>query len=455
MALWPLLVGLLFFANPYLAAIDLVPDFLGALLIALFLIPLSRLFPSVREAREAFLRLALVDFVKALLLVFVFSSSALGEQEVLLLIVAFLSATVGTLFAVLAFRALFDGLYAVVSVMPEGEGSEDRTAGLYRAITRTSRLSVIFLVGKEAVSLLPEFAALLNTTYVDSGVSRLYDYIGTMRLLVTIPVAIASVFFILLLVSFFRRLFAAKGLRVALTEYYEAYMAEHPGIRVQATHAVALTLMGVGGLLLADFYLDFQNMIPDALGALLLLIGILLLRMPMKNTLPAALSVGAFGAVAYVSSELSYRFSSSHKPSDILRSEVVAAEYTAMWIFSLLEMLLFLGALLCLLLFLRAVLVKWGGYKGELDVEHFEERNERRMREEFDGRLITCFVLGLFSGVASFFFDYFKNWPDTKIFRLMEGFWILDLLLALAFGSFFCYLLFEIMERVRERFQYE
>ena len=49
------------------------------------------------------------------MLAFVFGMSVMGEQEVLILIVAFLSATVGALFAVLAIRALFDGLYTVAA----------------------------------------------------------------------------------------------------------------------------------------------------------------------------------------------------------------------------------------------------------------------------------------------------------------------------------------------------
>ena len=105
----PVLIGLCFFFNPYLAVIDFLPDFIGCLLIAFGLVPASRVHATMREAKTAFFRLAIIDLVKNLMLLFVFGNSAMGEQEVLVLIIAFLSATLGTTFTVAAMRTLFDG----------------------------------------------------------------------------------------------------------------------------------------------------------------------------------------------------------------------------------------------------------------------------------------------------------------------------------------------------------
>lgn len=445
--------GLSFFFNPYFAAVDVLPDFVGALLVAIGLVPLARLYTPMGEAKRAFLLLALADFVKNILLVFVFGMSMMGEQEVLVLIVAFLSATVGVLFAVQAFRTLFDGFYTMAS-------REDCYA-LYgcadskRSTTeRMGRFAVLFLVLREAISLLPEFAALLNSTYVDGELVRLYDYIGTMRVLVLIPVLFLGIAYLVMLCRYFRLVARQRELRAALAARYDAFISAHPGIRIKARHAAAFFSIGIGTLLLADFYLDSRNILPDALGAICLLAGVLLLRLPRKTTVSATALIGVFGLVAALSSHKSYLFSSSHVAADITRSEAVAREYLIMWLLSLLEMLAFLVMLALLLLALRKTLMLWGGYRPER-IDGFEERNAKTVRDEFDWQLIKCYILGFLSAIASFLFDYLQSWPSARIFRLLEGFWILDFSLALIFAVYLCYTLSLAMDKVRERFRFE
>ena len=445
--------GLCFFFNPYFAAVDILPDCIGALLVALGLLPLARLYAPMREAQRAFLILALADFVKNLLLVFVFGMSVMGEQEVLILIVAFLSATVGTLFAVQALRALFDGLYTVAA--REECAALYGAAGTDRSVTeRMGRFAVLFVILREVISLLPEFAALLNTTYVDSEFIRLYDYIGTMRILVMIPVLVLGVIYLVKLIRYFCLTAREREFRVSLAMHYEQFMAAHPGIRIKARHAAAFLLMGVGCLLLCDFYLDFQNIIPDPLGALCLLGGVLLLRLPARIAVSAACLVDGYGVIAAISTVSAYRFSVTYVAADITRSEAVAREYLSMWLLSLAEMLVFLVMLALLLLALRRTLIKWGGYR-PARMDDFEIRNEQLVRDEFDWQLIKCYILGFLSAVASFLFDYLKSWPSTRAFRFMEGLWIIDFTLALVFAVYVCYTLTLAMERVRERFQFE
>ena len=446
-------LGLCFFFNPYFAAVDVLPDFIGALFVVIGLLPLARLYQPMRDATRAFLILALADFVKNTMLAFVFGMSVMGEQEVLILIVAFLSATVGALFAVLAIRALFDGLYTVAA--RENCHALYGSVGGERSQTeKLERFAVIFVILREVISLLPEFAALLNTTYVDSEVFRLYDYIGTMRMIALIPVSVLGIVYLVLLCRYFRLVMRERDFRLLLAVRYQDFMTEHPGIRVKARHATAFVLIGIGALLLADFYLDTRNILPDLLGAISLLAGVLLLRLPKRTALPTLSLITLFGAASALSSHKTYLFSSMHVGADITRSEAVAKEYLVMWLLSLLEMLVFLAMLAFLLLALRKALVLWGGYK-PTRMDDFEKRNEKLVRDEFDWQFIKCYILGFLSALASFLFDYLQSWPSARIFRLLEGFWILDFALALVFGIYLCYTLSLAMGKIKERFQFE
>lgn len=447
-------LGLCFFANPYIAVIDIFPDFIGALLIALGLLPFQRLCAPLREAQKAFLYLAAIDVLKMLLLIFTFGGSAMGEQEVLILIIAFLGATLGTLFTVLAVRKLFDGI-DTLAVFHNCEALYSVTRGRRSRTERMASFATVFIVFKEILLLLPEFAALLNSTYVDSSLVRLYDYIGVMRLLVIVPAFIAGIVYLIVLAGYFRRVKRERAFRVALSVRYDDFMRVHPGIRIKARMAIALAFLGVGACLLTDFYIDLQNIFPDVLAGVCILVGILLLRLPLKQMGAALIAGCAYGGCALLSTVKSYLFVSEHVGADINRSEAVANEYLVMWISAFAEFLVFLALLICLLFVLRRLLLTWGYYMPEHTDEGFEQRHYRRMRDEFDWQFIKCGILGAISALLSFLYDYFQTWPDKKIFRLMEALWIPDFIFGIVFGAYFCYTLALVMQKIKQRFEFE
>ena len=72
--------GMLFFCNPCFAVIDILPDFIGCLLIFAGLSRVSLIQGSMREARFAFLKLAAVDILKTVALLIVFGAGNPKEQ---------------------------------------------------------------------------------------------------------------------------------------------------------------------------------------------------------------------------------------------------------------------------------------------------------------------------------------------------------------------------------------
>ena len=101
-------LGLAFFFNPSFAAIDVLPDFIGALLIAAGLFRAATINADLKKAQTAFLRVALIDGIKSVVIVGVLGTNSVADQPTLILITAFASATLGLVFTVVAVRALFD-----------------------------------------------------------------------------------------------------------------------------------------------------------------------------------------------------------------------------------------------------------------------------------------------------------------------------------------------------------
>lgn len=453
---WFLFFGLVFFCNPYFAAMDFLPDFVGCLILFFALTPLSRISIPAAEARRAFLILSGVDAIKTLFLLVTLGMGSVAEQPTLVLSLAFLGSTVELAFCIYALRKLFwffettGDAFGCEYLYAAHRGGRSRTDVIARAL-------IVFSIVREAVCLLPECTALsLQRSSMDAGRAfNPYNYIDALRMVAVIVIGLCGVVMLVLLFRYFSGLSRQKEFRASLTQAYGAYLASHPGVRVRARYAVSFFFMTVGAVFLADFYLNFHNIIPDFVGAALLLLGVLLLRVsPLRKTLTLVFGV-LFGAAATVGNRFSYRFFSGYSGTDLSRSTEAAQLYRTMWISSLIEFLLFSVFLLFLILCLRDTAVFMTGYLPEKRDEDFEKRNRARVREEFDASFITCYIIGFFSGLCSFLYDYIQEIPSRGFFRFMEYFWLIDFAMAVAFAIAVAVLLGRLHEEINARYMYE
>ena len=456
MNFWLLFCGLVFFCNPYFAALDPLPDFIGCLVLFFALLPLSRISIPAAEARRAFLIWAAIDALKLLLVLVTLGMGSTAERPSLVLSLAFLSCTVELLFGIYALKKLFWFF--------ESSGDTFGCEYLYKThrfersrVDLITRAFVVFSIVREVVCLLPEFTALaLQRSALNAkAFFNPYDYIDALRIVATGIVGACGLVMLVLLVRFFGGLSRQKEYRAGLSETYSAYLETHPGVRVRARYSVAFFFLSAGTAFLADFYLSYANIIPDYIGAALLLVGILLLQIPPVQKALTALACVLFGVAATIGSRYSHRFFIGYSGTDLARSTEAAELYRTMWISSLIEFLLFLLFLFLLVTCLRNTAFSLAGYLPEQRDEEFEKRNRRLIREEFDASFITCFIFGFFSGLCSFLYDYVQEIPSSGFFRLMEYFWIVDFTVGVAFAIYFAVLLGRLLQEIKVRYLYE
>lgn len=445
--------GLLFFCNPTFSAIDVLPDFIGCLLLFLGLFRLSRVYQPFADVGKRFLKLAGVDVVKDLLLLFVLADGTSAEKPTAILTVAFGMSVLELYFLLPAVSALFDEM----TMLAMRQNCTPLYCSGFRGKSRGELLrtgTVAFLLFRDIVCMLPEFASLTLSSYTDSGTTNLYDYIGVMRMLATVLVGIVGVVWLVFLCRYFLCLHRQKEFRCLLYTKYEAYMECHPGVRVLTRHAVAFLCLAIGAILTADFYLDFKNIIPDGVAALFLLAGVLLLPGKRKQKGIAALAAALYGGVATWSSRLAYHFATEFRPSDIGRSDAADAAYRALWLSSLLEFVLFLSFVAALMLCLRWTVAEYAGYRPEHESE-FETRKLNDLRNEMDGTFIRVMVFALLSGLCSFLYDYIKEIPSAGFFRIMEFFWFFDLLMSVVFGIVLTVTLYAVYAQIGNKYQFD
>ena len=445
------LAGMCFFFNPSFAAVDLLPDFIGCLLIWLGLSRAAVVSAPMAEARSAFLKLAAVDLAKFFALMVVFGSGSSTEQPVSLLIIAFSAAVVGLYFFTVALRALFEGFSSLSVTYDCVALYQTRPSGRSRT-EEVARFATLFVFLREIICLVPEFTALSLNALDGLNTRPMYDHIGVMRLLACVAVLVLGVIYLVRVCKFFALLGRERALCEGLGARYGAHIQAHPGIAVERRHTAAFLLLGLGAFLLADFQLDFRNVIPDAAAAGCLLLGVLLLDVSKKRLqYGTAALAAAYGVIATVSSNFAYAFNSTY-------GEVKGAEaedaYLSLWLSSLGEFLVFLALLACICLLLHATVLRYAGYLPEHKSE-FELDALTGLREELDRGLMRSYVILAISALASFLFDYIKEIPYDGFWRILEFFWFFDFCLALLSATVFAFVLAAIHREIRARYRFD
>ena len=466
-------IGLLFFANPYFAVVDVLPDSIGCALILLGLLRVSNLNRQMSEARTSFFKLLAFCLAKDISVVAILMLCGDTERPVALLGASFVSAIATFYLAYHAVYDLFDGFYslAVTRECPalyanckrdsrfaafmaarRGVALERKERSLTERILRTT---LVFLFLRELLCVLPEFAALSTSNYFDTGLVYIYDYIGVIRGLAIFLMLFISIIWIVAISRYFHVLLRERAFLAKLATEERAFAEAHPSIAILRRFGIAFLFISVGVFFLCDFYLDMKNMIPDWIGAVLLTVGILLLDIKWWQRAIGAAVTLIFGAMAVLSTRYTYYFAVHHTAVEISKTEAAATAYLRMWLSSLGEFLLFIVFLAVLLLLLRIVIRNWAGYLPQrLDLE-FEQRRRKLYLEEFDTDLLRLLVFGFISGLLSFLYDYIQEIPDARIYRLLEFLWGIDLTFATVFAVLLTSTLFSIHKEIRYRFCFE
>ncbi len=451
-------VGLLFFANPYFATLDILPDWIGCALICLGLDRVARISKHMGEARVAFFKLLIYTVVKDVVAIAIFMTTDGIERPTVLLIVTFVNAVCASLLTYQAVYSLFDGFYAlsVTRDCPSLYASYKKAKRRERSRTEQILFTTIFFViFREVFAVLPELASLANSHYVDSGLIDVYDYIGVMRGIAVVVVFAVSIWWLVTLIRYFALLHRERAFRTRLTEEQNAYANAHPGIVLERRFGIGFFFLALGAFFLCDFVVDMKNIFPDYLAVFCFLVGLFVMKIPAKWRAVCVAVVSLFGASCLVSSQYSAYFHLNHTAIEI--SKTVAAEqaYFRMWFSALVEFALFMAFLVCLLFALRSVIRDWAGYIPIRTDLEFEQRRRRNFLDEFDAKLLRVFLFGFVSGLFSFFTDYVQEFPDHRLFRVLEFMWGIDLVFGVAFAIIFAIVLGNVHRSIRDRFSFD
>jgi len=451
-----MIAGMIFLCNPNINLLDILPDFIGYLLLAFSLAEAAETFPHFEEARSGFIRLAWISLSKvpaAALMLFIWSSDR--SQSSIITVFSLCYTVVTLMFALPTFSHFFEGIFymgqrhdcpAALGV-PASFGKLDAEG--FR------KLTLGFLILKEVMSTLPEFALISVKQYDPDPVFTGSNFIASTYyplfvLIGALLVLIGGIIWISMMVTYLRYLKkdgTAERLLCECVEERAGYFArKRRAVRVSTAIMLVITAVGFS----VDLVFDDMNVLPDVICAILLILAMCLLAGESRRAKGAMIACGVYGAAAGWAYALRCVFINRFEYRDIPLDADARALYDHYTIASAVSLVTFLITLAAVCLVLSDVQCRFEKKDGE-EVSYASLPRERKRRVLFFA------LLGAVSEVASFFsvivnshthsvavegqstFLSLPNW---------EWYWMIPLLFSLSWLVYSCLVADKLRDRV-------
>ncbi len=280
-----LLFGFIFLMSPDIVIIDLLPDFIGYLFIISGISVLADIDERADDAKSLAKRLLALSCVKFVLMFYMPSL-----EKTNLLVVTFSLAIIDVILILPFLKQFFSSL--------------DYTAtrqGILISSKKTSEiksLTVLFLFLKDTLMVAPSVVSLFDpaeTGYYGSSVWHI-DFSALFNVLTVLAFFLMTLAFILMIFKlsfYFVKLARNRELVSRLYSNYEKNVLSVPSRMLLKRTRAFRSMIIVSPLFFVDFYIDFVEMIPTAVGFLLIFIFSLYVQRKMgMRTLPLILVSG-------------------------------------------------------------------------------------------------------------------------------------------------------------------
>lgn len=254
--------GLVFFFNPCIHIIDILPDFLGAILIAIGLRKLADIEDRFYDARKYTRIMIGVYALKAVLSLYV---TARWKDGLLPVTFAF---SVGEILLSIAF---FTALYGGIEYMANRHNGEKHLAH----VSGMLQFSIFFSIAKSTLAFVPEAFALqkdpeLDLSYNAKPTFSLIDAKPYAVMLCTVATLALGIYFLVLTTRYFRGLWQDKCFCRELAELYRTRILSNPNRmhRRAFRHYYFFALLSM--IFLLEFSIDTIPLTPHIVAYLLL-----------------------------------------------------------------------------------------------------------------------------------------------------------------------------------------
>ena len=460
--------GLILFFNPCVRLFDIFPDALGILCILYAIAKISDLSADLADAREKFWTLFWIELSKlpAQFVLAYVSGSSVG-QEPLVLTFVFAYAIASSVYAIRAFTALYDGLAYLggaydggdfLAVLPRLPGEKTP-----RPVGRLAAFTCAFILAKNILSVLPEFALL--GSYDGAGdvrpsgmdVSSFYPLFVVFTALVSLVFGVIWLAKTLRYFSAFRR---HKEFFSLLGREYAAKILPNTGLFVYRRVRVFYYILCAAALFSVDMYFDEINVLPDFICALFFFFAAFWIskyaksgRMMLFSGLYFVGGIFTFVFMRLFNAEYGYR--------SVQKIERAKMLYTRYAVSNALTKVLFVLVIFSLGRLLLQLVREHTG----VETMAFSSGSKQPLVRVFARRILRMRILAVIHAVVSILYFYFVvdmqsielrgEFGGYAYFPRFEFAWMLDVLMALIFAIYTVNLVSDLTAEVKFRYRYD
>lgn len=251
-----ILAGLVFFFNPCINLVDILPDFIGCILLSAGLYKLADIEDRFATARKTVNYLIPIYIAKFLLS---FMLSARWKDGLLPFTFVY---AVGEIILMII---LCTSLYGAIEYMANLHDGEKHLS----ASGNLCKISVIFAVIKNALAFIPEAFVLakqdadVNLSFNAKPSQTLMEAKPFVVAFFTLIVLVIGVYFLIENIKFFTKLSKDKVFVKNLSDIYSERILENEKLMNRRSFFKFVLLMIIGSVLILDLVVDAVNILPD------------------------------------------------------------------------------------------------------------------------------------------------------------------------------------------------
>ncbi len=303
-----IIAGLILLVNPVVHVVDILPDFIGFLLIWKGLAKLSYLHSGFSAARDIFLRLVFVELVKAACIVFL--PRADGST---LILFAFVFGVIELIFFLPAVNHFFDGLYYAgmryesKAVFAKKGGRNGKTKEIGSSV---KGFTLGFYILRVVCTILPELTELQMYEHMGVVSATAVDYTRFKPLFYLIlwtVVLVVGVFWCIKL-RYFVKIRREKDFIARLNEVYERDIAPKTWVFMAKRMKTALALFVFAAVLSLCLDIERINVLPGILSACILSVSAVLIAKDVKGAYAVVPICAVRGILSVVNLYLQQRY---------------------------------------------------------------------------------------------------------------------------------------------------
>lgn len=453
-----LFASIVFFCNPDTGIIDILPDFVGYMLLCVAISKTADIDDRINEAYTLFKRMVYISAAKFVALFLQFGFIPTTDQSVSMLLLSFIYSVAELMIVIPAIIKLYDGILylssrnggeaayiqkkSIFALIKKNGISEDTGRGYGNTITEKFRTStIVFIIAKSVLRTLPEFASLSEHGYDESFWGRIHLFVGPLRM---IAIMIATVFAVIWLVGTLKYISKIKNdlpFIQNLNTRYSEYMLTQIDRPARKSVKNSFGLFGVAAVLSLDFYMDNINLLPDILSVICIVVGLFVIRKYISEWKLSAVFAVLYAGCSVSFTVFEYKFNTEFYSEAIYRDPATYEAY--LWV-CVLAAITAIAFAICVAVLgftvIRKIIVNYTGFSMTTNDTYDPSEKIRYLHKALTSKIFLPTVFAVLSGVAAILSRVFVN--------EIEFGWMIEFSLTAIYAITFIKLLSEINEQI-------